>query len=125
MFTAFGIAVPGSSASVPATPMISVPPKANSTRMKALIMPPAPCGKKPPSAVRFASGFPPPAEPRPNTRIAAPPTIIPITAVTLMSVNTNSSSPNQRTLARFAAPTISRVSATQIHCAVSGNQKRM
>ena len=105
--------------------MISVPPKANSTRMKALIIPPGPCGKKPPSAVRFPSPVGVEGSPSPKARIAAPPTIIAITAPTLMIVNTNSSSPNQRTLARFAAPTMSSVAATQIHCAVSGNHSRM
>ena len=125
MFTAFGIAVAGSSASVPATPMISVPPKAKSTRMNALIIPPDPLGKKPPSAVRFARPVGVAGSPSPKARIAAPPTIIATTAPTFTIVKANSSSPNQRTLARFAAPTISSVRATQIHWAVSGNQKRM
>lgn len=121
---AFGIAREGSSASVPATPMISVPPKAKSTRMKEAAMPPRPLGKNPPWMTRFCgpvvSAF---DSPRISTAAAA--TIIATTAPTLTIVNQNSSSPKTRVDATFAAPTIS--SATTIHTQrdTSGNQKPM
>ena len=125
VLTAFGMERSGSSASDPATPMISVPPKANSTRMKDAIMPWTPLGKKPPSFQRLLICATSGCCPRLNTRIAAPPMIIATTAVTLMMVNANSSSPNQRTVARLAAPMMSKVTAIHTHAAVSGNQNFM
>src|SRR5699024_4758768 len=108
---AFGIVFSGSSASEAVTPMISVPPKAKSTRMRADSTPVKPFGNNPPSFHRFEMPTVPPVSTL-NTRMAAPPRIMATTAVTLIVVNQNSSSPNQRAEARFAAPTLINATAT-------------
>ena len=117
---ACGTDLDGSSASVPATPMISVPPKAKSTRMNEDTSPPGPLGKKPPSLTRFWKPVVSACE-RPKTSTAAPPKIMAMTAPTLMTVKANSSSPNARAEAKFAAPTMSRVATIQTQDATSGN----
>src|SRR5699024_10653954 len=71
-----------------------------------------PFGNNPPSFHRFEMPTVPPVSTL-NTRMAAPPSIMATTAVTLIVVNQNSSSPNQRAEARFAAPTM--INATAPH----------
>ncbi|MCY1262490.1 hypothetical protein D9M69_339170 [compost metagenome] len=117
----------GSLASPAVMPMISMPPKANTTTAKEAISPLTPLGMKPPCAQRFSTpvAAPEPARPKPNSMMPKPARIMATMAPTLTSDSQNSSSPNTLTLHRLSAPMKNTMDSTQIQRGTSGNQKPM
>ncbi|MCY1298896.1 hypothetical protein D9M69_494610 [compost metagenome] len=117
----------GSLASPAVTPMISIPPKANTTTAKEAIRPPIPLGMKPPCSHRLCTpvAAAPSARPKPKNMMPSPARIIAAMALTLSRDSQNSSSPNTFTLHRFSAPMKKMIDRTQIQRGTSGNQKPM
>ncbi|MOA16807.1 hypothetical protein D3C78_1370370 [compost metagenome] len=122
-----GMVRPGSLASPAVMPMISMPPKANTTTASDAISPPTPLGMKPPCSHRLCtpvaalSTF----KPKPNSMMPSPPAIIAIIAPTFSNDSQNSSSPNTLTEHRLMAPMKNTMDSTQIQRGTSGYQKPM
>jgi len=114
-FTARGMVRSGCSASAAAMPMVSMPPKENTSTGSASSVPVSPCGNQPPCVHRLAKPIGRPPLPQPNRIMPSPPRIISTTVSTLISANQNSSSPYTFTAIRLSAPISSTLANAHVH----------
>ncbi len=123
-----GITRCGSCASPAVMPMISMPPKANTTTDSEATSPAQPLGRKPPCCHRLCTPVADVAAPsrlKPKNMMPSPARIIATMAPTLTSDSQNSSSPKTLTWQRFSPPMNSTMDSTQIQRGTSGNQNPM
>lgn len=119
--TAFGTTAPGLSDSPAATPIISVPPNANTTPSAMVSIGARPCGKKPPLSVIVENPGTFPSTGVPVTRNATASTMKATMVPTLTSANQNSSSPNRRTDTTLSPTTTASAISARTHCGIGTN----
>ena len=123
LLMALGRLLAGSWASPAAVPMEMMPPKEKITATREKSMPAEPLGKKPPCSVmllkpKAGSGV------RPKT-MAAPTTIMRMSATTLMRESQNSASAKAPTCTKLMAVTMTSATRAVSQCGIPGNQKSM